>query len=313
MSSSLHISPLAAVALLTGATLSSFAGETLPLLDPTKPPSANFDLTYWYLGVPISADGRLGDNIDSAEIQTPDLSSADYYSREPYKSLYSRFFYSGTDGAMVFEVPHDGANTSGAPRCELRETHPDGSHFNWTPDSNGGVHTLDGVCAINAIGKGKISFGQIHAKSINVPTVMLRYDNTESPPVIYVTVKHNADAKSPRTRFDFPAVGLDEPISYQLKMEYTGTSVMFSCTVNGDTRTTEMTARVWLTATQYFKAGNYYTVQEEGVTAKVSFYKLVARHSELPKSGNEKAHSSSFFKGDRVLPGRGEPPRNDAR
>ena len=129
------------------------------------------------------------------------------------------------------------------------------------------------------VGKGKVAIGQIHGKEPNIPTVILRYDNTKSPPIIYVTVKkHPKDAVS-QERHDFPGVPLNARIRYQLKMVGAKNSLKLYVAVNGSTASFDMTDLEWLKTTQYFKAGAYYTVPERGVTAKVSFYDLKIRHS----------------------------------
>jgi hypothetical protein len=237
-------------------------------LDPKLPPSGNFDLTHWYLALPVDAFGGLSGR--PLNIETPQLSAG--YS-------HRRYFYTGKDGAMVFQVPWNGANSSGSPRCEFRETHPDGSHFDWKPFSEGGTHILDATCAVNAVGKGKVAIGQIHGQDPNIPTVILRYDNTIKSPVIYVTVKKHPRDPVSQERHDFPGVPINAPIHYQLKMVGAKNSVKLYVTVNGSTASFDMTDLRWLKATQYFKAGAYYTVQERGMTAKVSFYDLRIRHS----------------------------------
>ncbi len=240
-------------------------------LNSQLPPSGNFDLTHWYLGIPIDAEGGLTGH--SLNIKTPQLAAG--YSRPPY-------FYTGTDGAMVFEVPWNGANSSGSPRTELRETFPDGTFYNWIPASSGGTHILKGTCAVNVVGKGKVAIGQIHGKDPNIPTVILRYDNTKPSPEIYVTVKkHHADSKAQETTV-FPGVPLNSLIEYQLKMVGTEKSLTLDVTVNGKSAHFDMYQNDpdWLKTTQYFKAGAYYTVPETNVTAKVSFYALEIFHSQ---------------------------------
>lgn len=254
--------------LLWSGLLLGLAVEHALALDAKLPPSGNFDLTHWYLGLPVDASG--GFSRRPLNIKTTELSAG--YSKAPY-------FYTGDDGAMVFEVPWNGANSSGSPRCEFRETHPDGSHFDWTPRSEGGTHILEATCAVNVVGRGKVAIGQIHGKEPNIPTVILRYDNTKSPPIIYVTVKtHPKDAVS-QERHDFSGVPLNAPIHYQLKMVGAKDSLKLYVVVNGSTASFDMTDLEWLKTTQYFKAGAYYTVPERGVTAKVSFYDLKIRHS----------------------------------
>jgi poly(beta-D-mannuronate) lyase len=237
-------------------------------LDPHLQPSGNFDLTHWYLCLPVDASGGFSGR--PLNIKTGELCAG--YSNPTY-------FYTGKDGAMIFEVPWNGANISGSPRCEFRETHPDGSHFDWTPRSEGGTHILEATCAVNAVGKGKIAIGQIHGKEPNIPTVILRYDNTKSRPLIYVTVKQHPEDAISQERHDFPGVPLNARIRYQLKMVGAENNLKLYVTVNGSTASFDMTDLEWLKTTQYFKAGAYYTVPEKGMTAKVSFYDLKIRHS----------------------------------
>ena len=252
---------------LSSVFLFGLAITRISALDPNLPPSGNFDLTHWYLGLPV--DASKGFSGRPLNIKTSELCAG--YSDPAY-------FYTGKDGAMIFEVPWNGANSSGSPRCEFRETHPDGSHFDWTPLSEGSTHILEATCAVNAVGKGKVAIGQIHGKEPNIPTVILRYDNTQSPPLIYVTVKRHPKDAVRQERRDFPGVPLNAPICYQLKMVGTKKSLKLYVTVNGRTASFDMTDLEWLRTTQYFKAGAYYTVPEKGVTAKVSFYDLKVRH-----------------------------------
>src|SRR5947207_8419061 len=81
-------------------------------LDPNKPPGENFNLTNFYLGLPVdSTNGTAG---PSASIPAAQLVAG--YSNALY-------FYTSPDGGMVFWAPVTGATTSGSsyPRSELRE------------------------------------------------------------------------------------------------------------------------------------------------------------------------------------------------
>ena len=237
-------------------------------LDPHLAPSRNFDLTHWYLGLPVDASGGFSGR--PLNIKTSELGAG--YSNPSY-------FFTGPDGAMTFRVPWNGANSSGSPRCEFRETHADGSHFDWTPPSEGGTHVLEATCTVNAVGKGKVAIGQIHGKEPNIPTVILRYDNTKSSPLIYVTVKKHPQDPVSQEQHDFPGVPLRARIQYQLKMVATEDTLKLYVTVNGRTASFNMTDLKWLKTSQYFKAGAYYTVPEKGMTAEVAFYDLKVRHS----------------------------------
>ncbi|CAN5529183.1 polysaccharide lyase family 7 protein [soil metagenome] len=251
-------------------------------LDPALPPSGNFDLTRWYLGLPVDESGQVGLALPAAKINTADLCNNGYYTHAPYLPTYAPYFFTGTDGSMVFTVPYNGAagGDTHSPRCELRETHPDGKVFNWTPLSHGGTHILDATCVIHVVGKGKVGIGQIHAKVPDLPTILLRYDNTRATPGIYVSVKKLPTDPEAQDVLTFEGVPLGSPIAFQLKMVATDKSLIFSCTVNGITQHIDMYANSpdWLGISHYFKAGNYYTIPEKGVTSRVSFLKLVASH-----------------------------------
>ena len=80
------------------------------VLDPNKAPSENFDLSTWKLNTPENNGSGFSETISVAEINNG------------YEN--SNYFYTGSDGGMVFKCPVDGfktsANTSYT-RVELRE------------------------------------------------------------------------------------------------------------------------------------------------------------------------------------------------
>lgn len=79
-------------------------------LDPNKPPSENFDLSTWKLNTPENNGSGFAETISVSEINSG-------YENDKY-------FYTGSDGGMVFKCPIEGfktsANTSFT-RVELRE------------------------------------------------------------------------------------------------------------------------------------------------------------------------------------------------
>jgi len=243
-------------------------------LDPNLPPSGNFDLTQYYLTLPVdSTNGFAG---EATNITT--LALAAGYENAPW-------FYTGASGEMVFAVPYNGAirDTSTSPRCELRETFPDGTLRNWTPADDGGVHVLDATCTVDAVGNGKVSIGQIHGKVPDTPTIIMRYNNTVTPARIDVSIYVTPDGNSGLTWLYFDAPALGEEIAYQLKMTGSDSSVVFECTVNGVVQSLPLTndLAAWQAATFYFKAGAYYTVPAAGATAQVSFTQLELSRGEL--------------------------------
>lgn len=88
-------------------SVSAFQGDTLSVLpsydhsalDGLVPPAENFDLQYWYLSIPTDTDG----NGRSDSIFENELSGG-------YEN--SDYFYTASDGGMVFKSPVDGFKTS---------------------------------------------------------------------------------------------------------------------------------------------------------------------------------------------------------
>lgn len=147
-------------------------------LDPNKAPSENFDLSTWNISIPIDNDG----NGRSDHIQPGELNAG-------FEN--NNYFYTGSDGGMVFRCAVDGYKTSSNTkftRSELRELLSAGRisrtkdpKNNWvfstasTSDKNaaGGVDgvmraTLE-VNHVTTTGssshKGRVIIGQIHASN----------------------------------------------------------------------------------------------------------------------------------------------------
>src|SRR5690349_13892833 len=78
-------------------------------LNPSAAPSDNFDLTNWKITLPVDRNGALS----GTAVEVQNLSG--------YQN--SKYFYTGSDGTMVFYAPVDGATTRGSSyaRSELRE------------------------------------------------------------------------------------------------------------------------------------------------------------------------------------------------
>ena len=145
-------------------------------LDPSAPPSTNFDLTAWYLSVPSDED----DNGKSDDVKENELNDG-------YE--HSEYFYTGSDGGMVFKCPIEGYKTSTSTtytRTELREMLRRGdtnistsgvNDNNWVlstaPDADeaGGYNgVLTATLAVNHVTTtgddeqvGRVIVGQIHA------------------------------------------------------------------------------------------------------------------------------------------------------
>ncbi|NLS13435.1 hypothetical protein HGP28_11075 [Vibrio sp. SM6] len=147
-------------------------------LDSSQPPSYNFDLWDWYLSVPTDTDNS---------------GTADSIKEDQLNNGYeSQYFYTGTDGGMVFECTVGGYKTSkntSYTRTELREMLRRGdtsvgtssAENNWAfssipSSSQGEFGGIDGIMnatlAVNRVTttassnqqNGRIIIGQIHAE-----------------------------------------------------------------------------------------------------------------------------------------------------
>lgn len=148
-------------------------------LDANKAPSENFDLSQWYLSVPSD-----NDNSGTADSIKENALNAGYENNE--------YFYTGSDGGMVFKCPIDGYKTStntSYTRTELREMLRAGdtsidtsgvNENNWVfssapssaqSDAGGVDGTLKATLAVNHVTTtgdsgqvGRVIVGQIHAE-----------------------------------------------------------------------------------------------------------------------------------------------------
>lgn len=255
-------------------------------LDPAKPPGGNFNLTNFYLGLPVDSSG--GTSGDSASITAAQLTAG--YSNALY-------FYTGpVDGAMVFWAPVTGATTpnSSYPRSELREQIvPGDNDINWLPYGN---HLLSAQCRVMQVPSiGKVIIGQIHCKTGNArPLLKLQYNNG----VVEALVKTNSNFDSDH-KFYFQNVGLSNLISYQARQE----NGWLTTTVNGSNQTINVftTDPDWATNELYFKAGSYCqdNVGDTNEGARLAFYALTRSHapsiSNQPASRSVVAGSNTAF------------------
>ncbi|WP_220720829.1 polysaccharide lyase family 7 protein [Agarivorans litoreus] len=146
-------------------------------LDASKAPSGNFDLLDWYLSIPVDEGDGYATSIKEVELAA---------------SYEDNYFYTGSDGGMVFYTPVKGVTTSSGTkfvRTELREMlrrgdtsySTSGKDNNWAfssiPSSSqsafGGIDgVLDATLAVNHVTTtssnneqvGRIVIGQIHAE-----------------------------------------------------------------------------------------------------------------------------------------------------
>ena len=260
--------------ILWSAFLAIFRFAVVPAraLDPSLPPGSNFDLSHWYLQLPVDSNGT---NVGaSASISTAQLTNG----------YTSAWFYTATnDGAMTFWVPDNGATTSGSthPRSELREElSPGNTSVNWTPY---GTHSLTATCVVSNVPSDtlKVCIGQVHEQVSGgdvVPMVMIMFVNNSK---IYVNVWPDGNVDS-SSSYNYGTLSIGTPITYQIAV----TNGLLSVTINNSNKTFNLFGAGyanWQTNQVYFKAGAYSqtTNQCNCATdgAKVAFYSLTRYHA----------------------------------
>ena len=282
-------------------------------LDPTLPPSGNFDLRHWKITVPVDDDG----NKRADEVSAQKLASG-------YQ--HNEYFYTARDGGMVFMARASGARTSSgsAARTELREmlsnTNSAGtpgnnwvfSAFNATHQTQaGGVDgrlnatlKVDHVTTTGRSDKvGRVIIGQIHAKD-NEPA-RLYYRKLPHHTLGSIYLAHEAEAKQiPEQWFDLignrssgasnpvDGIALGEVFSYTIKVR--GHELVVTIRRAGKVyvvQTVDMSRSGYhspgLTEYMYFKAGVYNQNNHEPTQTgtadpddyvQATFYKLSATH-----------------------------------
>ena len=145
-------------------------------------PGSTFDLSHWKLTLPRDDAG--GTTGEATEIKNPQL-----------QTYSSEFFYTGSDGAMVFWCPVIGATTSGAtaPRTELREQMVAGSSsLNW---STIGTHILRGQCRVTQLpDTGAVIIGQVHGYP-SQRLIKLQYDPGRVQVYVRTSLLNGGDTK----------------------------------------------------------------------------------------------------------------------
>jgi hypothetical protein len=253
------------------------AAVPLLALDPDKPPGGNFDLSHWKLTLP---------DANASEIPPAQLMAGSV----------NQFFHTGADGAMVFWCPVTGGTTRGSsyPRSELRELlDPGDDNVNWT---GYGRHSLRAQCKVTRIPSSKkVIIGQIHGFGDGVyPLIKLQFNNG----AVEALVKQSPNSGND-TRFTFATVGLNDLITYRIKL----VDGLLTMRVNGTTHSVNVfeTDPAWTNHSFYFKAGNY-CQDNSGATnegAVVSFYELSVAHGSAattpPVITNSTVNASGHF------------------
>jgi hypothetical protein len=229
-------------------------------------PSDNFDLSGYTLTIPVNKTG----GVTGVATIISSAALAGGYT--------STFFYTGSDGAMVFYAPSNGASTimDGNPdhsRSELREIFDGGDgSVDWTNNAGG---TMTATCRVDrsTIDSDEVTIGQIHAE--DAPFVLLEYSATSSE--IRVAMYAKTDSSSPAVTNLVPNFDGGSPISYSLGWHKSTVSIV----VNGMSFDLP-TGSSWNDVPVYFKAGAYSAAPSHGNPAgdatQVSFYALAITH-----------------------------------
>ncbi len=143
----------------TGSQTSADGGDAA-----VPPPWDVLDFTGWSLDLPVDAQGKESGTNDATVLSPINASTA---------SAYSRYFYSGASGGVVFSAPVDGATTTNSnyPRCELGETAYSKAHggADWPLSLGGTMNVEIAVDDVPSIGgganNGDIVIGQIKGKA----------------------------------------------------------------------------------------------------------------------------------------------------
>lgn len=237
-------------------------------LNASAAPSANFNLSNWKITLPVGQGG----NLSGTAVEVQNLSG--------YKN--SKYFYTDSDGAMVFYAPANGATTKGSSyaRSELREMN--GSEkAAWDLRKGGFMSaTLEVDAAPNRDGVGgRLVVGQIHGQDDEL--VRLYWENG----TVYF-VNDQAGSSNSETKFILkdstgatPDISLNERFSYTINAKGSNLEV----DVHADGKVYESSTKinsVWKSDTFYFKAGAYLGANESNGSGagQASFYALDVNH-----------------------------------
>jgi Ca2+-binding RTX toxin-like protein len=239
-------------------------------LNPAADPSGNFDLSNWKITLPVDQSGTI---IGTAQ---------EIKSLSGYQDL--NYFYTGSDGAMVFRAAVDGATTSGSKyaRSELREM-IGADRAAWTIKQGGSMSAtleVDQVPTRFDGSAGRIVVGQIHGQDAEL--TRLYWDNG----TVYFVNDHagstgqEAAFRLTNSAGKTPDISLNEKFSY--KIDASSDQLKVSVYADGQVYTaTDTINSFWNTDTFYFKAGTYLGVNETQGTGhgQTSFYALSFKHS----------------------------------
>src|SRR5918994_1173955 len=258
-------------------------GDNHMALNASVAPSGNFNLSNWKITIPVDQNG----STSGIAVEVQGLS--DYTN--------ARYFYTGSDGAMVFYAPVDGATTKGSSyaRSELREMNAS-EKAAWNLSQGGFMGaTLEVDAAPNRDGiGGRLVVGQIHGQDDEL--VRLYWENG----TVYFA-NDQAGSGNSETKFTLkdstgatPDVSLNEKFSYTINAKGSTLEV----DVYADGKVYESSTKinsVWQSDTFYFKAGAYLGANESNGSGagQASFYALDVNHDGKVKTPPTSSDPSS--------------------
>ncbi|MBB3017782.1 Ca2+-binding RTX toxin-like protein [Microvirga lupini] len=194
------------------------------------------------------------------------------------------YFYMGSDGAMVFKAPVQGATTTGSryARSELREM-SGSERAAWTVMQGGFMKAtlkIDQAPSLFNGTKGRVVVGQVHGQDDEL--VRLYWEKG----TLYF-VNDIAGATGQETKFALtskigskPNVTLNERFTYTI--DVTADRVKVTVLADGQTyMASDKVNQAWRADAFYFKAGTYLGVNETQGTGygQTSFYELKFSHT----------------------------------
>lgn len=232
---------------------------------------AEIDFSNWKLTLPVDSSG--GFSGTAVEIKT----LAGYE--------HAKYFYTGSDGAMVTVAPVEGATTQGSnyARSELREMLGT-DRAAWKLSQGGqmvGTLEVDVAPTLDSGASGRVIFAQIHGADDEL--VRFYWEGNQ----LYFK-NDQAGSSNSELRFDLfnsagqrPNVSLNEKFSYSIDAE--GSSLVIKVWADGDVYTSSTKINdVWQSDTFYFKAGTYLGTNEtqgEGY-GQTSYFDLRFTHGD---------------------------------
>ena len=274
-------------------------------LDASKSPSENFDLSDWYLSIPTNNGSGVATSIKETELNNN-------YSN-------SEYFYTASDGGMVFKCPIDGYKTSTSTtytRTELREMLRAGDTDistsginlnNWvfgssTSSNKSAAGGYDGeltaTLAVNYVTTtgddsqiGRVIVGQIHASSNEPCRLYYRKLKGNTNGSIYFAHETKSGSESWHEligiRSDSASdpsdgIALNEKFSYSIKVLGNDLTVTISRDGKSDiSKNIDMSNSNYADEYMYYKAGVYNQNKSGDADdyVQATFYSLANTHT----------------------------------